>query len=166
MNSKTYEQLRNDPDLENLLGQTLLRDDLLVEILGDEYHEILYWAGKRLGRKYRLANYESLSVFFKQFCLGDLTLVKQGKNQLDFELTGKIIESRLLQNDDPDFQLECGLLAQFVEYILNRQSEAEISKINAKKGLVSINVLTSSEPPLDGQESDEIFKLITEETDD
>ncbi|GAY73178.1 hypothetical protein NBRC111893_1324 [Lentilactobacillus kosonis] len=79
MNSKIYEQMLNHPQLSNILGQVLLRDDLLTEILGDESHEILYWAGKRLGRKYRLQSLDDVIVFFDQFGFGDLELTKQSK---------------------------------------------------------------------------------------
>ncbi|WP_268913213.1 YslB family protein [Lentilactobacillus sp. SPB1-3] len=159
MNSKTYEQMLNDPELSHLLGQTLLRDDLLTEILGDEAHEILYWAGKRLGRNYRLKSVDDIINFFAQFGFGNLALTKESKNQMDFEITGEIIKTRLSNDADADFQLECGLIAQLVEFISNKQSEAENIKRNIKKGIITIRVSSSDEQPIDAIIPDDFFEI-------
>ncbi len=50
MDNEAYQTLLKNNNLTNLLGQGLIRDDLLPSILGNDSHEISYWAGKRLSR--------------------------------------------------------------------------------------------------------------------
>ncbi|WP_283678637.1 DUF2507 domain-containing protein [Lentilactobacillus sp. Marseille-Q4993] len=157
MDSKQYEQMLSDPQLAPLLGQELLRDDLIKTILGSEIHDISYWAGKQLARNHRLTSYDNIITFFKQFGFGTLTLDKESSNQLEFTLSGNIVESRLRADPDADFQLECGIIAENCEAILNHQAEAEIDKV--KKVAVKILVLTSKEEPIIGDEPIEIFNV-------
>ena len=55
----------------------LYRDFLLPTILGGDTPAILYWAGKRITRKYALSEFEDLSEFFKMAEFGNLTIVKE-----------------------------------------------------------------------------------------
>lgn len=54
MDNEAYNTLINSNSGTDILGQELIRDDLLPSILGNDSHEISYWAGKRLSRTHRL----------------------------------------------------------------------------------------------------------------
>lgn len=138
MDSQTYKQILNDDQISSLLGQELIRDDLLPEILGTEIHQLSYWAGKRLARKYQLSNLEDISIFFSQFNLGNLNLTKQTSHQINWTLTGKIVSQRIDAVNDVDFFLEAGIISQNVTEILQTPSESEVVKINKGKGIVNI----------------------------
>lgn len=160
MNNDVYKNFINDSTMNNLLGQELIRDTLLPEILGKEAHEISYWAGKHLARNHRLATYEDLETFFQQFQFGTLTLLKRAGNQIHWQLSGKIVAERLTAFDDPDFYLESGFIAQSCQYILNQQAEAEIEKENINKGFVLLTTYLSPDKPNDGQEASSIFEIV------
>ncbi len=159
MDNDAYTELINDSSLKDDLGQFLLRDDLLQSILGSDSHEILYWAGKYTARKYRLANYDQLELFFKQFNLGNLTIRKEATDQISWELSGNVVEKRLSLFSNPDFYLETGLIAENCQFINRRKSEAEIEKINAKKGIVDIICYLGSKTTNDLEPNSKIFKL-------
>ncbi|GHP12636.1 hypothetical protein YK48G_00610 [Lentilactobacillus fungorum] len=159
MDNQAYNTMIHRDHLADLLGQALIRDDLLPSILGNDSHEISYWAGKRLSRTHRLATYEDIETFFRQFKLGDLTLLKQTASQISWQLDGEIVSERLHLFSDPDFFLEAGFIAQSCQYILDQQAESEVEKINPAKGLVLITTYLSKDKPSDGQEAAEIFKL-------
>ena len=138
MDSQTYKQILNDDQLNSLLGQELIRDDLLPEILGTEIHQLSSWAGKRLARKYQLADLEAISTFFLQFNLGNLNLTKRTAHKINWTLTGKIVTKRIDAIDDVDFFLEAGIIAQNVTEILETPAESEVMKVNKGKGTVII----------------------------
>ena len=56
----------------------LYRDFLLPTILGGDTPAILYWAGKRITRKYALSEFEDLSEFFKLAEFGNLNHARYG----------------------------------------------------------------------------------------
>ncbi|WP_251549464.1 YslB family protein [Neobacillus muris] len=112
-------------------GYELIRETLLPEIFGKDTPEILYWAGKRLARKYPLANYESLIEFFEKASWGTLEIVKETKNQLDLELTSPLLAPRVKSKAEHYFQLEAGFLAQQIE--LQKEVVAETFEHPVKK---------------------------------
>ena len=138
MDSQTYKQFLNDDQLKSLLGQELIRDDLLPEILGSEIHQLSYWAGKRLARKYQLVDLGAIPTFFEQFNLGSLNVTKQTSHKISWSLSGDIVTKRIDTVQDVDFLLEAGIIAQNVEAILKTPAEAEITKIVKAKGIVNI----------------------------
>lgn len=138
MDSQTYKQFLNDDQLNSLLGQELIRDDLLPAILGTEIHQLSYWAGKRLARNYQLTDLDAISIFFLQFNLGSLKLTKQTPHKIDWTLTGDIITKRIDSVPDVDFFLEAGIIAHNVTEILQTPAESEVVKINKGKGIVNI----------------------------
>lgn len=73
----------------------LYRDFLLPTILGGDTPAILYWAGKRITRKYDLSEFEDLSEFFKMAEFGNLTIVKERRSSVIFSLSGQPISDRL-----------------------------------------------------------------------
>ncbi|MDG5786924.1 DUF2507 domain-containing protein [Evansella sp. AB-P1] len=87
----------------------LLRHVLLPELLGEEEESLLYWAGKSIARKVNVENFEDLPAFFEKANWGQLTLVKEKRNERIFELI-----SPLMHHNRP-FTLECGFLACWTE---------------------------------------------------
>jgi predicted hydrocarbon binding protein len=107
-----------------VFGYELLREVLIPELLGKETSEILYWAGKRIARKYPLQSMEEIFSFFQSAGWGTLVIKKEAKNELDLELTSRIITERLKTNNECSFQLEAGFLAQQMEQMNGVISEA------------------------------------------
>ncbi len=105
--------------LENLhvhaFSIEILRDVLLPDLLGKEQSSILYWAGKRLARKYPLEKVEDLFTFFQHAGWGELTKLKESKNEMVFELKSDYISKRFENHEQPSFQLEAGFLAEQIE---------------------------------------------------
>lgn len=114
----------------------LYRDFLLPTILGGDTPAILYWAGKRITRKYALSEFEDLSEFFKMAEFGDLTIVKERRSSVIFSLRGQTISDRLAAGSR-EFSLESGMIAEAVEENRGRSAEAEIA-IDDKNQTVQI----------------------------
>jgi len=108
-----YETLGSIPI--SAFGAELLRHSLLPELLGKDGAAILYWAGKRLARRYPLATLEDITAFFDQAGWGTLSAAEEKKDELHIELSGPIISARLSLYDGCTFQLEAGFLAQQIE---------------------------------------------------
>ncbi|MED4129232.1 YslB family protein [Shouchella miscanthi] len=96
---------------QQLKGYELIRNDVLQLVLGKEHDHLLYWVGKSLARKYKLEQIEELHTFFKQVYWGDLSLVKQKKNEWYYELSGEW----MTKEDERSYQLEAGFLAETLE---------------------------------------------------
>lgn len=161
MDNESYKAIVNNPRITDLLGQELIRDELLPSILGSDNHEISYWAGKHLARNHRLATFDDLATFFTQFKLGNLKLVKKVGRQINWQLSGEIVKNRLDLFDDPDFYLETGFIAQSCQYISDQTAEAEITKTTPSKGIVLISTFLGKDKPSEDQEATDIFKLIS-----
>ncbi|WP_097678027.1 YslB family protein [Bacillus massilinigeriensis] len=104
-------------------GYELIRDVLLSELLGVSEQDILYWAGKKLARKYPLNNTEEIIDFFHQADWGHLYVREEKRKEIDFELQGELVTHRLNGNRDITFQLEAGFLAQ--QFALQKKVTAE-----------------------------------------
>lgn len=130
MSKSTAEEIHQEVSSEETIpafGYELLRDVLLPEILGDDTAEILYWAGKKLARKYPLNSFEEVIDFFNKAGWGRLTIIKESKNELELELTSSIITNRMQNKKSRDsyqFQLEAGFLAEQIELQKQVISEA------------------------------------------
>lgn len=96
-------------------GLEIIREVLLPELLGQDTPELLYWAGKRLARKYPYTSIEEITMFFEKAGWGTLTLLKQSKTTMEFELTGELIKERIRNNRHSSFQLEAGFLAEQIQ---------------------------------------------------
>ncbi|MBM4762488.1 YslB family protein [Bacillus sp. B15-48] len=96
-------------------GYELIREVLLSELLGKDAPEILYWAGKKLARKYPLSSLEEIISFFYEANWGSLSIREEKRRELVLELTGDMISNRLRRDKDSTFQLEAGFLAQQIE---------------------------------------------------
>lgn len=117
----------------------LYRDFLLPTILGSDAPAILYWAGKRITRKYDLTELDDLIEFFDMAELGDLKLVKERRATMVFQLSGQSVADRI-DAGNREFSIESGMIAEAVERAKNRSTEAEI-EINDKKKYVEITTL-------------------------
>lgn len=143
------------------LAVTILRDALIPELTG-EATGILYWVGKRLARQFALAKDEDLPLFFEQTNWGTLKRIKGKANQQVFTLTGEMVATRLKLNDQADFKLECGFLAETVQNQSGFMAEALVDSVNSKKGIVTIIVQVDTKDPLDFElyEQPETLELV------
>lgn len=96
-------------------GYELLRNDLLSELLGKEQHDILYWAGKMIARKYPLATFEEIIAFFDEAGWGTLTVIEEKKQEVHLTLSSELITYRNKNKKDVSYQLEAGFLAMQIE---------------------------------------------------
>ena len=121
----------DEPRTISIFGYELIREILLPEILGKDTPEILYWAGKRLARKYPLDDYDKVIDFFEKASWGRLELKNETKNEMEFELNSPLIVSRVKTKAEQFFQLEAGFLAQQIE--LQKQVITETFEHPVKK---------------------------------
>jgi predicted hydrocarbon binding protein len=120
-------------------GYELIREELLSNILGKDAPDILYWAGKHLARTHLLQNIAEIAAFFEEAGWGTLTIIKESKNELQFELTSPLVKRRIQLKPDLHFKLEAGFLAQQIESQLGLIAEAH-EQTNKKQGFVLITV--------------------------
>lgn len=121
----------DEPANISIFGYELVREILIPEILGKDTPEILYWAGKRLARKFPLSDYDQLVDFFINASWGQLTIKQESKNQIEFELASPLLVSRIKSKAENFFQLEAGFLAQQIE--LQKEAIAETFEHPAKR---------------------------------
>jgi predicted hydrocarbon binding protein len=115
----------------SIFGYELIRETVLPEILGKDTPEILYWAGKRLARKYPLHTYDEIIEFFSSASWGQLEIKSENKDEMEFELMSPLIVSRVKSKAEHFFQLEAGFLAQQIE--LQKEVIAETFEHPVKK---------------------------------
>lgn len=99
----------------SIFGYELIREVLIPDILGKDTPEILYWAGKRLARKYPLETIDEVIQFFSRAAWGVLTIKSEKKDEMEFELASPLMVSRVKSKAEYFFQLEAGFLAQQIE---------------------------------------------------
>lgn len=99
---------KNKVTTQSPFAYTLLRNELLPELLGQEEETILYWAGKHLARKHTLSTAEDICHFFETASWGTLTVVQKKQNKIVFELIPNEPSPR-------HFRLEAGFLAEQYE---------------------------------------------------
>ena len=105
----------------------LYRDFLLPTVLGDDNASILYWAGKRVARKYDLTDFDDLADFFAMAEFGKLEKTKERRSSTTFELSGQTVEDRL-DSDSKEFSLESGMIAEAVQKATGKTTESELQK--------------------------------------
>lgn len=125
------QKTESEPLSVSAFGYELVREDLVPELLGKDTAEILYWAGKRLARKYPLSNLDETIHFFKDAGWGILTVKDESRREMVLELGSELISSRLKNNPNTTFQLEAGFIAQQME--LQRKVIAEAFEHPNKK---------------------------------
>jgi predicted hydrocarbon binding protein len=121
-----------EPKNISLFGYELLRETVLPEILGNDAPEILYWAGKRVARKFPLPDYNEIIEFFTKASWGLLEIKSENKDEIEFELTSSLTIPRVKSKHEHYFQLEAGFLAQQIE--TQKGATAETFEHPSKKG--------------------------------
>lgn len=105
-------------------GHELVREILLEDILGKDSPQILYWAGKRLARRFPLTGRDEIIYFFQSAGWGNLQLLKESKGEIEYTLSGDAVDRRFTVNDQCHFQLEAGFLAEQFSLQTNLLTEA------------------------------------------
>lgn len=152
MQSSLKQGLLNSPESDAqmnipVFGYELLRDILIPGILGKDTHEISYWAGKHIARKFPLLSTEEISSFFQEASWGELKLVEENKNEMKLELNGKLVDRRIQMNAEPCFTLEAGFIAEQIQNQKQFLCEA-YAELNKKKNLVFITVRWDRKDPI------------------
>lgn len=120
-------------------GYSLIRDVLLPDLLGNESHQILYWSGKVLARKYPLTQPEDLLSFFLKAGWGILTVTEEKRRELELVLSGDVVEKRLKDAPNASFHLEAGFIAEQIQ--LQKSCIAEsFLELKGKQNKVLITV--------------------------
>ena len=141
MSETISEELMQVQDSESVpaFGYELIREVLIPELLGRDTPEILYWAGKKLARKYPLQNLAEIIDFFKRAGWGDLSIKSETKKELELELSGSLITQRIKNHEPHYFQIEAGFLAEQIE--IQKQVIAETFEHPKKRnGMVHFTV--------------------------
>lgn len=132
--------LENTTETVPVFSYELIREVLLHELLGDDAPEILYWAGKRLARKFPMETFEEIADFFQKAAWGSLSIIKESKNEMELELFSPLIKQRCSQNNASTFQLEAGFIAQQIEFQKEVICEAFEHPNKKKKGKIYFTV--------------------------
>jgi predicted hydrocarbon binding protein len=135
------EELAQVQDSETVpaFGYELIRKVLIPELLGSDTPEILYWAGKKLARKFPLQSFTEIIDFFKRAGWGDLSIKSETKSEFELELSSNLITKRMKNQEPRYFQIEAGFLAEQIE--IQKQVIAETFEHPRKKnGKVSFTV--------------------------
>ncbi|MDQ0220131.1 DUF2507 domain-containing protein [Peribacillus cavernae] len=120
-------------------GYELLREVLLDDILGKDSPQILYWAGKRMARRFPLSGKDEIISFFQSAGWGSLEVSKESKDEMELILTGKIVTRRFDVNEQCHFQLEAGFLAEQFGLQNKLLTEAiEETKLRANKVIFTV----------------------------
>jgi len=124
---------------ENYFAVSVLRDFILPDLLDKDTVELLYWAGKNLSRQLIL-DMESLPELFKKAGFGELRITKQTTASYTYTLTGPEVVQRFdTNNDDPEFSLETGIIAETVEKTIGAYCLGTYT-VNSKAKSVSIKI--------------------------
>lgn len=139
-------------DLENIqlpaFGLELLREVLIPDILGQDYPQMLYWAGKGLARKYPVSSIEELAKFFEVAGWGHLTLLHNKKNEMEFELSGELISIRFTKANEFTFQLEAGFIAEQLQ-MMNKYITETYEQVKKRANKVVFTVKWDNKDLLD-----------------
>lgn len=136
---KDGENVGTDTLTESYFAVSVLRDFILPDLLDKDTVELLYWAGKNLSRQLIL-DMESLPELFVKAGFGKLEIVKQTPTSYTYKLTGPEVEQRFdTNNDDSEFSLETGIIAETVEKTISAYSLGTYT-VNSKAKSVSIKI--------------------------
>jgi predicted hydrocarbon binding protein len=120
-------------------GYELLLNKVIPEILGRETAQMLYWAGRTIGKSTKHHSIEDIIKFFTKAGWGVLVLEKEKDEEYQFSLSSRVIEERIKANKDTTFQLEAGFLAGNIEQMLGFAAETH-EDVKARKGKVILTV--------------------------
>ncbi|KIL46254.1 YslB family protein [Jeotgalibacillus campisalis] len=127
-------------------GYSLIRDELLPELLGNHTNEILYWAGKSLARRHPCQNEGELIHFFEKADWGTLELTKQKNDEMLLELGGPLLKQRIQKNNAQHFTLEAGFLAEQFAMMKQCQTEA-ISQRQKNNAIIQFTLKWDAKDP-------------------
>ncbi|WMW46232.1 YslB family protein [Bacillus paralicheniformis] len=128
-------------------GYELIREVLLPDMLGQDYADMMYWAGKKLARKFPLESREDLPAFFLDAGWGTLTIAHSKKQELEFELEGPLVSNRLKYQKEPSFQLEAGFIAEQIQ-LMNEQIAESYEQVKKRAGKVVLTVKWDMKDPV------------------
>lgn len=132
-------QKNEDTLTENYFAVSVLRDFILPDLLDKDTVELLYWAGKNLSRQLIL-DMDSLPELFQKAGFGKLEISKQTPKSYTYNLTGPEVVQRFdTNNDDPEFSLETGIIAETVEKTIAAYCLGTYT-VNSKAKCVSIKI--------------------------
>ncbi|ATH95467.1 YslB family protein [Bacillus glycinifermentans] len=117
----------------------LIREVVLPDMLGQDYADMMYWAGKNLARKFPLESWENIPAFFHDAGWGTLTMVHSKKQELEFELEGPLVSNRLKFQKEPCFQLEAGFIAEQIQQ-MNEHIAESYEQVKKRAGKVALTV--------------------------
>jgi predicted hydrocarbon binding protein len=138
-NTELQEKKENESFQVPVFGYELVREVLLDDILGKDSPQVLYWAGKRMARRFPLTGKNEIISFFQSAGWGNLEVLKESKDEMEFLLTGDVVARRLDVNEQCHFQLEAGFLAEQFSLQNKLQAEAiEETKSRAKKVIFTV----------------------------
>lgn len=123
-------------------GHDILRYISLPDLLGTEADSLLYFIGRRLGRKFDIQAMEDIYYFFDKIGWGRLELVKEKRNEWIFHLLSDAIAHRLQSPFETEFRLESGFLAETVQKIAGYECESA-AKIHHKIHQVEFRIVFS-----------------------
>ncbi|TGD23801.1 DUF2507 domain-containing protein [Companilactobacillus suantsaicola] len=136
--TNTQDNKNVDTLTENYFAVSVLRDFILPDLLDKDTVELLYWAGKNLSRQLIL-DMQSLPDLFQKAAFGTLEVTKQTKHSYIYTLNGPEVTQRFdTNNDDPEFSLETGIIAETVErtigaYCLGTYTvDSKVKKVSIK----------------------------------
>ncbi|WEG13946.1 YslB family protein [Pullulanibacillus sp. KACC 23026] len=130
-------------------GLELLRTVVIPELLGDETHPILYWAGRRLARQYPLQDVADLPAFFEKAGWGQLELKESKKDHCLYFLTSELIEARIKDDEHTTFSLETGFLAEQYERLTQYKAEAIMEVKTGKQKRAEIQIQWDLKDPVE-----------------
>ncbi|GAM12134.1 YslB family protein [Mesobacillus selenatarsenatis] len=142
------QKTESEPLAVPAFGYELIREVLLPELLGKDTPEILYWAGKRLARKFPLASLDETIRFFQDAGWGTLTIKEESRREMVLELGSALISSRLKNNPKTTFQLEAGFIAQQMELQKKVTAEA-FEHPNKKSSKILFTIKWDKNDPID-----------------
>lgn len=123
-------KLKNKQGIQSSFAYTLLRNDLLPELLGKEEETILYWAGKHLARKHPLSSTEEICDFFQKAAWGSLSVIQEKTNKRVFELIPTL-------PTPTHYKLEAGFLAEQYETMTDCVTET-LEQVKRKRVLFTV----------------------------
>ncbi|RFU61358.1 YslB family protein [Bacillus sp. V59.32b] len=133
------EKKENDQSQIPAFGYELVREILLDDILGKDSPQILYWAGKRMARRFPLTEKDEIIAFFQSAGWGHLEVLKESKDEMELVLNGDTVARRFDVNEHCHFQLEAGFIAEQISLQKKLLTEAiEEPKRRAKKVIFTV----------------------------
>lgn len=137
--NKEQDQTEQSKPSVSIFGYELIREILLTDILGNDAADILYWGGKSLARRFPCTDSSDLSSFFEEAGWGKISVVKEGKREQVYHLSGEMIERRIAVQTNPVFTLECGFIAEQAAIRFEAEAEA-VCHLHKRSKYVEITV--------------------------